>query len=95
MSGAVRAARAAGTAVGIRRETDVPVLSVVAPRRAPRAARPGTTAHDLLAGSSSAPVRSAHVSLVSPTDAALPSGIATAAVGLVSGSSGAANAGVC
>jgi hypothetical protein len=90
MSGAVRAARAAGRAVGTRREADVPVLAVVPPRRTPRATCPGTNAKSL-----GAAANSAHVSLVSPTDAAMHCGIVTAAVGLVSGSSGTANAGVC
>jgi hypothetical protein len=83
MSGAVRAARVAGTAVGTRREVHVPALAVEIPRRAPRASRPGPS------------ITSAHVSLVSPTDAATRHRVVIAAVGLVSGPSGTANAGVC
>ncbi|HVV25176.1 MAG TPA: hypothetical protein VHF06_37440 [Pseudonocardiaceae bacterium] len=48
----------------------------------------------LAASSSNGAVRSAHLSLVMPTDAATHS-VVTAAVGQVSGSSGAAEAGEC
>jgi hypothetical protein len=84
MSGAVRAAWCAHTVVGTWCETDFPALAVATPSRAPRAVptRMATA------------VRRAHVSLVMPASAAMPS-IVSAAVGQVSGSSGTADAGVC
>jgi hypothetical protein len=84
MSGAVRAAWCAHTVVGTRCETDIPAPAVATPHRAPRAVPTGTTTVP----------RRAHVSLVMPTSAAT-SNVASAAVGQVSGSSGAADAGVC
>lgn len=86
MSGAVRAARAASTVGGTRREAYVPVLAVATPHsRTPRAACPSTTQQV---------ARRARLSLVMPTDAAM-HGVVTAAVGQVPGSSGTAEAGVC
>ena len=86
MSGAVRAACAASTAGGTRREAYVPVLAVVIPpSRAPRVACPPAT---------QPVVPRARLSLVMPTDAAKHD-VVTAAVGQVPGASGTAEAGVC
>jgi hypothetical protein len=84
MSGAVRAAWCAHTVVGTRCDTDVPALAVATPHRAPRDVPSRTVTV----------VQRAHVSLVMPASAAMPS-IVSAAVGQVSGSSGADDAGVC
>jgi hypothetical protein len=84
MSGAARAAWPADIVVGTRRETDVSVLAVGTSHRAPRAVRPPTATDG----------RHAHLSLVIPSDAVM-QGIATAALGEVPGSTGAADAGVC
>jgi hypothetical protein len=83
MSGAARAAWPADTVVGTRRETDVSVLTVATPHRAPRVVRPGTTTVGPLA----------HLSLVISSDA-VPLGSA-ATLGEASGQAGAADAGVC
>lgn len=99
MSGAARAACPAGVAAGARRGTrggaDVWVLagatSPTTCHRVPRAARRfGSTT----VGRPAAARDSAHVSLVAPSDAAMPR-IAFAAVGQVPGWAGAADAGVC
>jgi hypothetical protein len=95
MSGAVRAACCAGTADGIRCETDFPSLAMAVRHRAPRVVSPG---NGLMTGQITSLMttvnRSAHVSLVMPIDAAMPD-IASAAVGQVSGSPDTADAGVC
>jgi hypothetical protein len=84
MSGAARVAWPADVAVGPRRDPALSALAVATPHAVPRATRPGTTR-----GS-----RPAHVTLVRPAHVALWSS-APAVAGEVSGSTGAANAGVC
>lgn len=83
MSGAARVAWPADVAVGPRRDPAVSVLAVATPHAVPRAARPGPTRDG----------RPAHVTLVMPAPVVLSS--APAAAGEVSGSAGAADAGVC
>jgi hypothetical protein len=92
MSGAVRAAWCARTVVGTRCEADSPASAVATPHRAPRAAPTG--AGTAIGVMTATVVRRAHVSLVMPTSAATVH-VASAAVGQASGSSGAADAGVC
>lgn len=84
MSGAARVAWPADGAVGPRRDPAVSVLAVAAPRPVPRATRLGPARRGRLA----------HVTLVMPAPVAQPSS-ARVAGGEVSGSTGAADAGVC
>jgi hypothetical protein len=80
MSGAARVAGPADVVVGPRRDPAVSVLAVAIPHAAPRA---GSSRHG----------RSAHVTLVMSAHVT-PNGVPTTA-GEVSGSAGAADAGVC
>jgi hypothetical protein len=84
MSGAARVAWPADVAVGPGRDPAVSVLAVATPHAVPRVARPCPTHGG----------RDAHVTLVMPAPVVL-SHSAPAVAGEASGSTGAADAGVC